>query len=239
MKKKKDLYEKLALAMLGHLESEELEKIGHKHMNYIASELQKLDESNDYFYLQLEKVFGCSILQIPEALTEGDFQIQVSDKKTDLGVSYMDIANVLLLNMEYETLSNYDNDKHCSSIYHGLDCSPYIAHYLSSVISMEKELQEEWALADIVLDDVCVSDVYQTTALYFKAPKRLLGNNYPEAQSCEICIEFPTQLPQADFSSVMFSPTKVEDDTITDYDWYEKDMPANIVTRLIKKWQQA
>lgn len=61
------------------------------------------------------------------------------------------------------------------------------------------------------------SEVYGTTTLYFIGPKELLGDEYPEAESAEIRVEFDTNnLLDSDFyPTTMISPTK---DGL-DYDW--------------------
>ncbi len=87
----------------------------------------------------------------------------------------------------------------------------------------------------IKLEDKYVGDEYGTTTLYFIAPKEMLNEKYPEATSMEISVEFPTAHPEASYASVMFSPTKYdeEEDGYTDYDWYDVDMPYEDIEALI------
>lgn len=87
----------------------------------------------------------------------------------------------------------------------------------------------------IKLEDKYASDEYGTTTLYFIAPKEMLNGKYPEATSMEISVEFPTARPEANYASVMFSPTKYneEEDGYTDYDWYDVDMPYEDIEALI------
>ena len=87
----------------------------------------------------------------------------------------------------------------------------------------------------IKLEDRYYNDEYGTTTLYFIAPKEMLNGKYPEATSMEISVEFPTEHPEANYASVMFSPTKYdeEEDVYTDYDWYDVDMPYEDIEALI------
>lgn len=74
-----------------------------------------------------------------------------------------------------------------------------------------------------------------TTTLYFIAPKELLDGKYPEAESMEISVEFPTNQPEAKYATVEFSPTKWDEDgeCYTDYDWFEVDVPYEEIEALI------
>ena len=81
----------------------------------------------------------------------------------------------------------------------------------------------------ITFDERHVSDVYGTTTLYFIAPKELLNNKYPEAESTEISIEFPTNNQDPEYASVMFSPTKDGED----YDWYDVNLPHEDIEQLM------
>jgi len=79
-------------------------------------------------------------------------------------------------------------------------------------------------------DDV----VYRTTTLYFIAPKEWLDNRYPEAIHSEISIEFPTNMPEARFSSVMMSPTRLTDDNGSeDYDWFDIELSLDVIEAMI------
>ncbi len=81
----------------------------------------------------------------------------------------------------------------------------------------------------IKFDEKYVSDVYGTTTLYFIAPKEFLNNKYPDAESTEISVEFPTNNPEPTHASVMFSPTKDGED----YDWYNVDLSYDDIEKLI------
>ena len=78
-----------------------------------------------------------------------------------------------------------------------------------------------------------------TTTLYFIAPKEMLKkliptNDYPEAISMEISIEFPTEHIESHYADVCVSPTKEEIEGCTEeYDWYDIDLPYNEIEELI------
>lgn len=87
--------------------------------------------------------------------------------------------------------------------------------------------------ARITYDDVHVSDVYETTTVYFMIDKSLLDElrpgQYPDAEHGEISVEFPTSHPTANMSTVMISPTKDG----CDYDWTDIELPYEIIEVLI------
>ena len=68
----------------------------------------------------------------------------------------------------------------------------------------------------IQFDERYDNSEFNTTTLYFIAPVDLLNGKYPEAESMEISVEFPTDRPEAEYTDVMFSPTKDR----LDYDWF-------------------
>lgn len=82
---------------------------------------------------------------------------------------------------------------------------------------------------EIVFEEKYIDKEYGTTTLYFIAPKEMLKGKYPEAESTEISIEFPTGQMESKNASVMFSPTKDGED----YDWYDVDLPYDVIDRLI------
>ena len=79
------------------------------------------------------------------------------------------------------------------------------------------------------------NDTYNTTTLYFIAPKEMLKTmmvkDYPEAISMEISIEFPIDCIEARYADVCVSPTNEEGE---DYDWYDIDLPYNEIEALIE-----
>lgn len=77
-----------------------------------------------------------------------------------------------------------------------------------------------------------------TTTLYFIAPKEMLKkfipvNDYPEAVSMEISIEFPANHIQANYADVCVSPTREIEGGTEEYDWYDIDLPYDEIEELI------
>lgn len=68
-----------------------------------------------------------------------------------------------------------------------------------------------------------------TTTLYFIAPVDMLDGKYPEAESMEISVEFPTAHPEARYAEVEFSPTKDGED----YDWFDVLIPLDEIEELM------
>ncbi len=81
----------------------------------------------------------------------------------------------------------------------------------------------------IQFDERYDNSEFNTTTLYFVAPVDLLEGKYPEAESMEISVEFPTDKPRAECADVMFSPTKGG----LDYDWFHADMSHGEIEELI------
>lgn len=81
------------------------------------------------------------------------------------------------------------------------------------------------------LEDKYISEEYETTTLYFIAPRELVSEKHPKAESAEISIEFPTNNPEPSYATVMLSPTM---DGV-DYDWTDYELPYDIVEMLMKK----
>lgn len=88
----------------------------------------------------------------------------------------------------------------------------------------------------IVFDEEVVSQEYNTTTLYFIAPKQILTDRYPEANHTELSVEFPTKAPEPKFASVQISPTAVFDGVLTDYDWLDIDIEYEEIETLINLW---
>ena len=88
----------------------------------------------------------------------------------------------------------------------------------------------------IKFDERYDSQEYGTTTLYFIAPKEMLKkfmptNDYPEAISMEISIEFPLNVAVVEHAYVSISPTNADGE---DYDWYDVDIPYDGIEELIK-----
>lgn len=79
------------------------------------------------------------------------------------------------------------------------------------------------------------------TVLYFTAPKELLWEDYPEAVSAEIMLEFPTDSAEAEYVDAYISPTRYveEDDGYEDYDWQDISLTNTQINELIELARQA
>lgn len=88
----------------------------------------------------------------------------------------------------------------------------------------------------IKFDESYISEEWGTITLYFIAPKEMLNGKYPEAESMEISIECPKEYIDARYATVMFSPTKYdeEEDCYTDYDWFSVNLSYEEIEKLIK-----
>ena len=99
-------------------------------------------------------------------------------------------------------------------------------------------------ISEIELCDWYINEEYNTTTLYFSAPlgsltvaiEEVLKCEYPEAESMTISLEFPTLRPEAYYTVVCYSPTVYdpEDDSYSDVDWRDIDMPDEDITKLFK-----
>lgn len=91
----------------------------------------------------------------------------------------------------------------------------------------------------IMFDERYDSEEYETTTLYFTAPKELLKvflpkNDYPEAISMEISIEFSTEHIDSAYANVCVSPTREVEHGTEDYDWYDIDLPYDEIGEIIE-----
>ena len=80
------------------------------------------------------------------------------------------------------------------------------------------------------------SEDYDTTTLYFVAPKEMLGEKYPTAVHAEISVEFPMERIDPYCASVEISPTGYcnEEDGYFDYDWVDISLPYDEIEALIE-----
>lgn len=98
-------------------------------------------------------------------------------------------------------------------------------------------------LRQSVFDDICISDEYDTTTMYFKAPKEilkaLLGEEYSDedAVSAEISIEMPSAHLESRYADIAVSPTICEkcDGAVSyvDTDWNDVELPHDEVDNLL------
>ena len=91
----------------------------------------------------------------------------------------------------------------------------------------------------IKFDERYDNEEFETTTLYFIAPKEMLKKfakeDYPDAVSIEISIEVPTEHIESRYADVCISPTRYdkETDSYEDYDWWEVSLPCNEIDELI------
>lgn len=93
---------------------------------------------------------------------------------------------------------------------------------------------EAFDISKIKLEERYESEEYDTTTLYFIAPKKLLDGKYPEATHAEISVEYPTNNPEAHAATVMLSPSQKYDDSYSAYDWTDIDLPYEHIEALIR-----
>lgn len=83
-------------------------------------------------------------------------------------------------------------------------------------------------------DEKYIDEDNKTTTLYFLAEKSLLEElfpgKYPESESMEISLKFPTESPAADNVDISVSPTKDGED----YDWTDIELPHEEIKELLK-----
>lgn len=82
---------------------------------------------------------------------------------------------------------------------------------------------------EVELEEKYVSEEYETTILFFRGPKEMVIKDYPEAESTEISIEFPTSTPHSEYATVKIYYTK---DGLY-YDWCDKEFTEDDVEKLI------
>ena len=70
-------------------------------------------------------------------------------------------------------------------------------------------------ISKLTFEERVYSEFFDTTFLYFIAPRELISDKYPEAESARIRIEVDNYDPYGPYYEIMISPTK---DGI-DYDW--------------------
>ena len=85
----------------------------------------------------------------------------------------------------------------------------------------------------IQFEELYISEFYETTTGYFTIDKslleELLPGKYPEAESGEISIEYPTNRPETSMVTVMISPTKDGND----YDWSDYNLNYEQINELV------
>ena len=95
--------------------------------------------------------------------------------------------------------------------------------------------------ARIKFEESYVSEEYGTITLYFIAPTEMLNGEYPEAECMTISVECPREYISPSYATVMFSPTKYDEDeeAYSDYDWFDVDMSYEDIEALIELAEQS
>jgi len=90
----------------------------------------------------------------------------------------------------------------------------------------------------IKFDERYDDEEYETTTLYFTAPKEMLYEfnipEYPDAVSMEISIEFPTNHIEAAYGECCISPTVEIDGGTSEIDWWDVNIPYDEIEELIE-----
>lgn len=89
-------------------------------------------------------------------------------------------------------------------------------------------------ISKISFEEAVDAPIYQTTTLYFTAPKELLHGQYPEATSAEIALEIPWQDKALDSVTARISPTREVEGGTEDYDWSDFDIDEAGLVELLK-----
>lgn len=80
-------------------------------------------------------------------------------------------------------------------------------------------------IQQVEFEECYINEEYETTTLYFIAPKEWLNGSYPEAVHSEISVEYPTNQPEVKYVMAMLSPTRVDEyGNAEDYDWFDIDL---------------
>lgn len=84
----------------------------------------------------------------------------------------------------------------------------------------------------IKFDERYDNEEYETTTLYFIAPKDMFIREYPKAVEMEISIEFPKDCDDAPCVATVGVAPRNEDGEC--FDWYEIDLPYSDIAELIE-----
>lgn len=89
-------------------------------------------------------------------------------------------------------------------------------------------------IKDVKFDERYDSDKYETTTLYFIAPKEWLGERFPSAVHSEISVEYPMDNPRAEVATTMMSPVRIDEEgNAEDYDWFDITLQPDEIKALI------
>ena len=89
---------------------------------------------------------------------------------------------------------------------------------------------KDFDISKLKLKERWISESLGTTILFFIAPKELVANKYPEADSAEISCEFYTVKTTEGLISLIIYPIKNR----CSYDWNDLELDDKTVKELIK-----
>ena len=89
---------------------------------------------------------------------------------------------------------------------------------------------KDFDISKLKLKEQWISESLGTTILFFIAPKELVANKYPEADSAEISCEFYTVKTTEGLISLIIYPIKNR----CGYDWNDLELDDKTVKELIK-----
>ena len=89
---------------------------------------------------------------------------------------------------------------------------------------------KDFDISKLKLKEQWISESLGTTILFFIAPKELVANKYPEADSAEISCEFYTVKTTEGLISLIIYPIKNR----CSYDWNDLELDDETVKELIK-----
>lgn len=133
----------------------------------------------------------------------------------------------------------------------------YVIHYkdYKTFIKQNKQTVKQYQIIDLEMEndkrkrfqdykeqirigDRYDSDEYQTTTLYFSAPREILKfvdsdylKKHPEATHAKISLEYPSDMPEVSHASVSISPTNKQESILL---WYNVSLYSSDVEMLFQ-----
>lgn len=102
--------------------------------------------------------------------------------------------------------------------------------YIFKEGSWKTNYKTSFDITKISLEERYNDDEYNTTTLYFKAPKEMLRRAYRDVIDATISVEFPSDNPIPAYCSVMMSPTGSD---FSDYDWTDYTLSYSDIQKLL------
>ena len=169
------------------------------------------------------------------------YPIELESKQHECSVmGFITNEAAYLLDYDYETSGLHDfvsdviddMQKHeCIYEYKGITIIIFpIGYNYDNLYSVYDNFILNYHKDEIKFDEMFESEDTGTTTFYFTAPKEVFNGRYPEADSAEIRIEFPTNNMDTSNTIVAFSPTKDGED----YDWYDVYLSEDDIKMLLR-----